>query len=79
MSQGDLSKRVRFIKQEQEGHEHMDKAAEYLLKEGSKFGKQDVNLEAIESLMEKLNFSAVKAMDILGIPEEDRPEYLAML
>ncbi len=75
MSQGDLSKRVRFIKQEQEGCEHMDKAAEYLLKEG----KEIANLEAIESMMEKLNFSAEKAMDILGIPVEERPEYLAML
>lgn len=49
------------------------------LKEGLKEGLQQGLLSAVRSLMSKQGMSADEALDVLDIPETDRPGYLAML
>jgi predicted transposase YdaD len=43
--------------------------------EGRKEGKEIANLNSIKNLMETLDISAEKAMDLVKIPTEEREKY----
>lgn len=46
---------------------------------GRRKGEQDATLNAILNIVQNLNVSADKAMDLLGIAEKDRAFYQAKL
>ena len=48
-------------------------------KEGRKEGTEIANLNSIKNLMETLEISAEKAMDLVKIPAEEREKYIAKL
>ena len=48
-------------------------------KEGREEGTEIANLNSIKNLMETLEISAEKAMDLVKIPAEERDKYLAKL
>ena len=48
-------------------------------KEGREEGTEIANLNSIKNLMETLEISAEKAMDLVKIPAEKREKYLAKL
>ena len=48
-------------------------------KEGREEGMEIANLKSIKNLMETLEISAEKAMDLVKIPTEEREKYLAKL
>ena len=49
------------------------------IQQGIQIGKDDMLLTNINSLMESLNISASRAMEILHISPEDRLRYLSLL
>ena len=49
------------------------------IKRGEELGRQDATLNAILNIVQNLNVSADKAMDLLGIAEKDRAFYRAKL
>ena len=49
------------------------------LKQGLKQGREEAALANIRSLMANLSLTALQAFDALGIPEQDRPRYEALL
>ncbi len=64
---------------QEEGGLDMCKAFRDAIEEGRTEGKRESSLEAIRNLMINLKFSAQQAMDALGIPENERAEYLTLI
>ena len=48
-------------------------------KEGREEGTEIANLKSIKNLMETLEISAEKAIDLVKIPAEEREKYLAKM
>ncbi|MCD8105226.1 MAG: Rpn family recombination-promoting nuclease/putative transposase [Lachnospiraceae bacterium] len=74
-SQGDLSKRVHFLKCEEEGADIMCAITDSFVKEGERAGI----LKSILALMQTTDWDADKVMEALQVPSEDRSTYAAFV
>jgi C4-type Zn-finger protein len=54
-------------------------AIEEMKKEASEATEATTTVSNIKSIMEKLQYNAEQAMDLLGIPEEKRKKYVELL
>lgn len=56
-----------------------DEAKLAWFKQGEKSGREKKLLENLRSVMESFNVSVEKAMDVLKIPKDEQPYYVARL
>ena len=82
-SQGNLSKRINYLKETKEGLTTMDEFSKKLydagMNDGREEGKAEGKYESIKNLMTTLSCSIDKAMDMLKTPPEERQFYKDML
>ena len=57
----------------------MCKAIEEMREESYQRGIEQTRLESIKNVMEGLKYTAQQAMELLKIPADDQPKYLAKL
>ena len=57
----------------------MCKAMEEMREESYQKGIEQNRLESIKNIMEGLKYTAQQAMELLKIPADDQPKYLAKL
>lgn len=74
-SQGELSKRIRFLKCEKGGRAEMCEVSESFVREGRVEG----TLNAIRNLMESMHWSVDQALAMLKVPESEWKMYSDML
>ena len=70
---------TRYYKETQEGVEYMCRAFEEVRDESYNRGVQQTAISNIKSLMMKMNWTSLQAMDALSIPAEDQEKYAKML
>jgi hypothetical protein len=78
-----LADRVRYFKENEEGVAAMCEVWEEIRQEGIEQGiergiEQD-KLQVLRSLMGKMRLSAERAMELIDVPEDERPRYQALL
>ena len=49
------------------------------MQEGIQRGKQENTLENLQKMIQKLHLTPHQAMDVLDVPEEERPGYLEIV
>ena len=74
-----LREKVRYYKENKEGVNTMCDLMEEYLKQERAEGKAESKAESVRSLMESLNCTKEKAMELLKIPVEFQPKILALL
>ena len=70
---------TRYYKETQEGVEYMCRAFEEVRDESYNRGVQQTAISNIKSLMMKMNWTSLQAMDALSITAEDQEKYAKML
>ena len=78
-SQGNLSKRINYLKETKEGLTTMDEFSKKLYDAGMNEGRAEGKFEAIKNLMSTLSCSIDRAMDMLKTPPEERQFYKDLL
>ncbi|MEE1040659.1 MAG: hypothetical protein U0L10_08060, partial [Lachnospiraceae bacterium] len=74
-----LAEASRYYKENPKGVEIMCKAMEEMREESYQKGIEQNRLESIKNIMEGLKYTAQQAMELLKIPADDQPKYLAKL
>lgn len=74
-----LADASRYYKEDPKGVEIMCKAIEEMREESYQRGIEQTRLESIKNVMEGLKYTAQQAMELLKIPADDQPKYLAKL
>ena len=79
----ELEDGVRHFKEDKEGRKTMceavEKYAEKKYDYGKAEGKEEGKVESIRALMKNLKWSAEKAMESIGVPKSEYPNYMKML
>lgn len=78
MSQGALSKRVRFLKEEEEGLQVMDEYVESLMHEAAQDAAHSAKVECLIYIIQQ-NHDVEYAMNVIGIKEDEKPLYRALV
>ena len=68
----ELKERSKYLKEEDGGHKIMCEVWEEIREEGREEGKNEKLLESISALMNSLNISLDKAMELLSVNEEEK-------
>ena len=74
-----LAEKARYLKSNPEGAKKMCQVMEDLREESIQRGIDQNRVESIKNVMEGLKYTARQAMDLLKIPVDDQPRYLAKL
>ena len=74
-----LADRVRYFKRTERGRHEMESMSERLMRIGREEGAEANLLENTRSIMEVLHFTAQQALDVLKVPEADRPRLMELL
>lgn len=74
---------VRYLKRDPEGVREMCRISEEIFNEGVEQGieqgARDKLLENVRNMVKNLRITAQQALDVLDVPESDRPGIIAML
>ena len=74
-----LADKVRYLKNDPEGVDTMCKVMEELREQSFQRGIDQSRIESIKNIMEGLKYTAQQAMNLLKIPAEEQPKYMAKL
>lgn len=78
-SQGELSKRIHFLKCEEGGRKTMCEITEQFFQEGRTEGRAEERLAMVRSLIKNTGCSIKQALKILDIPENELAKYTELL